>query len=358
MKQLDGKTGERYFNARVFILGIFFTVTISLLLADLNTFSKATVSIMLIPRSQAVADNITDIAADARELPKTLSFYERLLADNPRINDFTQGHSADERKELWNTYVQVADRQEKSGTIIDISLYAKKQADAQTLSQETARTLFTVMSHYYDIRTELDMRLVDGPIVSAMVKGLGWIIPLSIILGFLCAFLVSVLTENLFAFRHVFHGPKVKGALQGMAESESVLKKNAPASIEELYLPEELAIMKNVQKNTEKKVSAIPAETLLVQQEVSPEEMQKMQYPNFPEMPLGHELGAAKGGGAPDNLPVFDDASLQFGAPQAEPVQEVTEEVVEAPIVQTPKAHEPTQEEIKRRLNALLSGKM
>ena len=313
---------------------------------------------MLIPRSQEVASHIDDIAANARELPETLAFFERMLADNPGITDFTKGKTPDQRKELWNQYISINDAKGKSKTIIEISLYAKKQSDAEALSKKTAQTLFAVMGGYYDIRTELDMRIIDGPISGAAVRGLWWIISLSAIVGFLGAFVVSFATEKLFTFGFSLKSMTIRNQLEGMGNSALSPNVSTPSSIEDLYLPEELAAVKEAKKPTEE-TRQLPEKTAAVYSE----EMQKMQYPDFPEMPLGHDEAVSKGSVAPDNLPVFDGTSLRFGDVQenAAPLPEALGETKIASTEQHSapiKQHEPTQEEIKQRLNALLSGKL
>ena len=351
---MDAKRKNLKLNARIFILGIIFMTTLSLLLIDSNKLFRSTISVMLIPRSQEVASHIDDISANAQELPKTLAFFEKMLSDNPGVNDFTRGKTPDERKKLWNKYITVSQAKGGSETIIEISLYAKKQSDAEALSKKTAQTLFSVMSGYYNVKSELDMRVIDGPISSVAVNDLWWIISVSAAIGFLIAFLVHSITEKIFAFGFALKSRTLQNRLVDMTHTDFSPSASVPSSIEDLYLPEELAAVQNAEKASEE--IAQPQEAAAAS--ISSEEMRKMQYPDFPEMPMGHNGGMGRESVAPDNLPVFDGASFQFGAPKEDQVEPKKESCESSYQTEPVKHHEPTQEEIKKRLNALLSGKI
>ncbi|HEX7586406.1 MAG TPA: hypothetical protein VF390_02125 [Patescibacteria group bacterium] len=71
------------------------------------------------------------------------------------------------------------------------------QAQAEAISNQVTKDLATVMGKYYDTKTELDMRVIDGPIVYlvSQAKILNWIL-ISLLVGLLFSlvvFLVSVI---------------------------------------------------------------------------------------------------------------------------------------------------------------------
>jgi len=75
-------------------------------------------------------------------------------------------------------------------------------------------------------------------------------------------------------------------------------------------------------------------------------------YPNFPEMPVSHKVESS----APANLPVADDSFfIQNEAPtESSPSQSVESERDSI----ASETREPTPEELKKRLNELLKGKI
>lgn len=106
--------------------------------------------------SQAVTDN-------AIALTGTLTFYDRLLADNDLIDDTFFGYAPDTRKALWQKTVSVK-RQAESGALV-IRAQGETPEQAKRLAKQTTETLFAMMSFYYDVKQEVDMRIIDGPLV-------------------------------------------------------------------------------------------------------------------------------------------------------------------------------------------------
>jgi hypothetical protein len=354
MNYTDFKKRLKQIPMRVYILTLVLFVTIFLLLLDTSRMYKSTVSILLIPKSEIANTQIEEITSSAVEFPKMLSFFDRMLKDNSEIKDFTLGHTPDERKQLWNKYLKVSPKSTEVKNIVDISLYAKKQADSEILSRKTAQTLFSVMSGYYNVKTDLEMRIVDGPISSTIVLGMTWIILFSLIAALVLAFFIHIITEKFSLLAFNINGSQIKNVLQKISDPLLASRQQNINSIQDLYLPEELEAMKNDNINQQSNINELPKEALPEKEkEILPNQVAaslKMQYPNFPEMPV-HQ--APKAVSAPDNLPIFEDSSLQFGAPTEANIQEIKNE---QPLIQPEKRSEPTQEEIKKRLNALLGG--
>jgi hypothetical protein len=355
MNYIDIKKNLKQIPARVYILALVFVFTIFLLLLDSNRMYKSTISILIISKSEIAASQIEEINSNAVHFPKMLSFFERMLRDNSDIKDFTQGHTPDERKELWNKYLEVSEEKSGAKNIINISIYAKKQADSETLSKKTAQTLFSVMSGYYNVKTDLDMRIIEGPISSTIVFGMIWIVLFSMISGLMLAYLVHIITEKFSTLSFNINGSQIKNALQKISNPILDSKKQNLNSIEDLYLPEELEAIKNEKVVTEKTSEVTFEEKIKEEAATIPSEpisLPKMQYPNFPEMPIRQVIKTTE---APDNLPIFDGYSLQFSDPKQAVSNTIFEEKKEVKPIKQP---EPSQEEIKKRLNALLNGKI
>lgn len=152
---------------RSFAVTLFF-VTAAALLFWLDSFRayESEVRVLVIGKSPAVATD--QVVENFAELSKNLSFYERVLAGNDLIDDDFLGYSQDKRKELWNETVGVK-RSDKSGILI-ITARQDRAEKAKLLAEETTKTLFAVASFYYNIKTDIDMRIVDEPITKTVLR--------------------------------------------------------------------------------------------------------------------------------------------------------------------------------------------
>jgi hypothetical protein len=230
------------------------------------------------------------------------------------------------------------------------------------------RTLFDDVAFYYDVKNDVSLRIIDGPITKVHVSNLSALLLLSIVLGFLAVALLKIF---------VFSKKKISISKPDFSKINSFFdfKKNPTVSVEdELDSLNKLYAMEN--DVLPKEEIAAPQENGVKMEQVDPkiQEMKKLtkkmepsKYPNFPEMPLA---GVSKNS-APDNLPIADDSffagnfefdlaaeEIEKKIPEANeneiPVQASTE-IEEQPIAdQTPK--EPTPEQLKERLNQLLRG--
>ena len=89
------------------------------------------------------------------------------MENNDLIDDDFEGYSKDERKAHWNDIVSVH-RSDKSG-VLSVVATQDTPEKAKRLSEETVKTLFAVASFYYNIQTDIDVRVVDEPIVKTVV---------------------------------------------------------------------------------------------------------------------------------------------------------------------------------------------
>jgi len=325
------------------------------LLAQIAKTYRSTVTIMIIAKSPAAAQQKDAIADNIAALPRTLSFYDRLLADNPTISDPTAGSAPDKRKALWDGFMQVQQPNASDKSIIELSTLAKSPSDSQILSTDAARTLFSVASGYYDVKNDIDLRIIDGPITSAEVDGWQWLALWSMLIGVAAAYLIGELfssgsrtaSDSQKSFGNIFVTPKIKPI----------------ASLEDLYLSQD-------QQETFDVADAPDYGQPEMAEEISAEpaiEVPKWEYPNFPEMPA-HAISPSS---APANLPIADETlfsplpPVDTQAPSGEnttatmPQAEPTPEQLKARLSQlSGSAHEPTQDEIKNRLNQLLKGEL
>lgn len=265
----------------------------------------AETDILLVPKSDAASRNIQRLISTAQELPYSLAFYDELLQKNRDIEDLAPGLTDHKRKEAWNSQIKV---EQKGGSdILNIRASDEDQLQAEIISRQTARNIAIAMSRHYNIKTELDIRLIEGPIVGPGTKSSVW---------------------NLFFLSLIF------GLIAGVVA-------HLMFGREEAYFPARPSInfpTFTAPKKSEKKEARPSAAAKDV----------------FVEQLMREELAASgpRKAAAPENLPVGSEFVLG-AVRRAEKAEKKAEEI--AP---EPKTHEATEEEIKQRLNKLLGGKI
>jgi uncharacterized membrane-anchored protein YhcB (DUF1043 family) len=263
---------------------------------------KSEMRILLLPRSEVTARNIDQVLRNAEEIPLSLSFYNKMLELNTDIEDNLATLSDSQRKAAWDRIVKI-DTVRKSG-IIKINVYNKNQLQTEIISRQATSSLVTVLSKYYDIKTDLDMRIIDGPIVSIVSKISFWTL-------FLLSLILGILIGSVVYFMVKFFPKK-----ESLFKSESLKKYLQPAFQGK-------------------------AKTLSGYFSSSKEEAE-----NLDEMKAFEEAYSfEKKGSAPDNLPIADEKGDGLAV-----LQKSSENVSQ--II----TREATTNEVKARLNKLLNG--
>jgi tetratricopeptide (TPR) repeat protein len=342
-------------SLQAIIVGVILAVTSFLLLLDSQKNYTSSFDILVIPKSTIAAYDQGEILANLGQFPKSLSFYENLLKNNPDINDFSSGKSINQKKQAWDDMVLVG-RADPGSSILRLSITAKNQADGEILSQRTTRALIDTASQYYNIKTDIDFRIIDGPIVKSNTPGVWWILPLSLLLGCLGGMLLQMIVnplEKMFAINKSLE--KNEEANQDLRQDISKDAQKDGSYLEDLYKKEESDIPFSFEKYYEdSKANPLPMEEL----EHINKHVSKSMYPNFPEMPASSSFSTTAS--APDNLPIADDfifMAEQHNETQLQPKQE--SEIPEAAATTMGHQHqEPTEEELKNRLNQLLKGEL
>lgn len=155
---------------------------------------QSEIKVLLLPKSEVAAGNVDQIIENAKEIPRSLSFYDKLVELDPSIEDGSFNLSDEKRKIAWNSKIEIK-RIDKSG-IISISAFSNDQTQAENISNRIANDLAIVMGKYYDMKTDLDMRRIDGPIVYLVSQTniLNWIF-LSLLAGFFSSLLIFSVSE-------------------------------------------------------------------------------------------------------------------------------------------------------------------
>lgn len=318
---------------------------------------EAETEVMAVPKSLAVSQNMGRILGDMDRIMHTLSFYDDVLGQTGMADPAT-GLSDVQRKDFWNSVLHT--RKSENSDIILIKYFASDGLQARSMSLQSAKSLAYEMSRSYNIKTELDVRIIDGPIVygsygnlslsylflrSLVVGLIGGV--LAVLLFFLYEKTLVAYEENRFRWIH-----EKKEGSEGAVSEDSLFKEAAERpiveDIEYVFPPKEEP------KKTE--LEKMPRET--------PE---KKTEEEIKEKNINHHKKAS----APSNLPIAGedvmalfgkaDASVPAAEEKTEPARNAAHSATdgEKPAEQEKNVHrEPTEEEVRERLNKLLGGGM
>jgi len=288
---------QQKFSAYFFILTLILSAVFCFLFLENFKSYKSQVTILLIPKSEKIAVQSEQIAQNLTEFPRNLSFYEKLLADNKNIKDELAGCSKDKRKKLWNKKLEI--NREKNSGIIKIGISNDNQVKSEKIARQTAFTLFNTASRYYNIKNEIDLRIIDEPITSLKMKSWPWLIFLSVLAGTFLSYLIT----SIFSKAEIF------------------------------FLKARSGI--NLAKPYRQNFSSWTDATQRKEKSDKPEKKSK-------------PITAAKKSQAPSNLPIADDSGAALE--DAGINKDATEKIISS--------EEPSEEELKERLNQLLRGEL
>lgn len=334
---------------RLYFVTLFFvTLAAALFWLDFFRAYRAEMQILVIGKTQATSTD--QVVENFAELTHNLSFYEKVIAGNDLLDDDFAGLSKDKRKARWNAMLSV-ERGENSG-MLTLSLTHERSEIAKLFAEETAKELFETAGFYYNVKTDLDMRVVDGPIVKTVISD-PWLY--AVATG-ATGIAVTTLFFWLLQVAPTFFGGTKKGVNMG-----------GEKAYPDFHIGESVPLI-----DPKKFVPSRPASLSFE----APTAEEKQEEKQIREEILSTHHSAAPANlpvAAPDdrNLPVaMEDLPFQFEEVTAEEVPEETEqeekesekesaseESVSHPSEKTPeKLPEPTVEEYKRRLNELLRG--
>lgn len=356
-------------SIRIWVVGVIFSITSFIILADIGKEYKSELTILIIPKSQIVVGQVDNIVQNISNFPKLLSFYKKLLSNNAELEDRFSGFSADQKKKMWNDNVEIEIiGGEGNGSMVVITAYGKTKSEAVLYARKTVGTLLEVVSKYYDIKNDIDIRIIDGPITSAVFKGVGYLIFFSIFIGFILALaLDSILSSS----GKVFKGGKdfttkkatsLRSILKTKLKNQKTNNENEDGT---RHISYDTSDYQKERRQDEFSKHLDSKKTIDVEEfRVVHNRIQEDDYPNFPEMPT-RDSGR---GDAPNNLPVAESA-MQFGkteeslsrrkddVAETNEITQVSKEISEKDgNEEKTKKGEPTEKEIRDRLNKLLNG--
>lgn len=357
---LKNNSSGSLFSLQLLVLGLILTVTFFLLLVDVSKTYTSSINVLISAKSEVFAQQNRQIVGNIIEFPKTLAFYDRLLKYNTDIKDIASGKSLDQRKKFWNDMFSIQ-RVGKDSSIIKISITTKNEIDANQLAQKTARTLFDVVAMHYDIKNDIELSIIEGPAAHPNISQWYWTLPLSLILAFTIAICLRyILSEagKLFINRTGTirnNGLFDSNKLFGTKVSDS--RQAELGLLEELYAaeqPENIFPALSGQEKTENISEPGKDESKIREMKKITKIMEPGKYPNFPEMPMYK----AEKNSAPENLPIADDSFLAGDNMAEQFSEQLSLSDKEAGAKEAPSNEEPTQQQLKERLNKLLRGEL
>lgn len=330
---MENRTKIKYFSFVAILVAVIYFV----ILFPKNRVYRGEVQILLISRNNVVDEKIDSMTENAKNIPTTLSFYDRVIKTY-EINDPSKSFPSQKRKDYWNSIMK-AQRVDGSN-IIRLTAYEKNRDQAEKRAGIYAKELIDTLARYYNIKYQLDSRIIDEPIISfdffrsvlpTATKSIFW----GIIAGIFDIILISVIPETEIKKRMFI--PKI---------SKSIFAKNnnLPEYTEPDYFPFTHKETKGAEMVTKEEKKEAP----------------RVIKPSTPE----------KKSAAPENLPFADESEVEeklYAGGSVEKTENIPaisqEEVRKTEEKKEDDAkkdifREATPEEVKERLNKLLSGKL
>ncbi len=348
------------------ILALFCIGTAAFVSLDMFRGYQAEVSVLVLPTTESmnVADQMVENIAI---LPTTLSFFDALLASDNRLTEFSSldEESIDARSANWKNMLSV-ERHGESG-VITYRIQTNNREEAMIFARQMTTVLFQKVGMYYDIRSDISIRLIESPVVRASISQPFFWIASSLMVGMLLALCVTLLF-SLIRFGSYTVTTQLQKNSTPFSDEISMVARSTETALPtfrpDTFVPKKPTVLFSeegeARARAEKQrepinLSPHPLIEPVVQQKEDVTQDVPKKTPDV-SMPSSAFVRAE----APSNLPFIDEAAFlaQFSGSNTEEVSPapVHEEPVGDTLVneKTPSLSEPTIEEYRRRLNALL----
>ncbi len=368
------------------VLALFFVGTAAFTLLDTFRGYRAEVTVLVLPlsTSQTPAEQMVENIA---LLPTTVSFFDAMLASDKNLTEFSalDEQSVNTRSLQWKNMLTVK-RQGGSG-MVTYMIRAENQEEATRFARQISQVLFQKVGTYYDIRSDVSLRLIEGPLVrSSLTSPIAWIFSS---LGIGVALAVGImLLGNLLRLMMNIPQRKTVSTNENITPLSRPIENALPSIHPDIFVPKKPTVFFSEEGEARareekreynphlitphtKPASAPakePALTTTVTLKAEPpislptKELPKIVVSPQPQ-PTPALISKAE---APSNLPFIDEATFlaQFSSAttsepvtnQAMPKTETFEQICAEPDATTAPAlpEEPTMEDYRRRLNELL----
>lgn len=304
------------------------TGAVFLLALNMNRTYQSETEIIFLPKNAYVASSLDVVLSNAKQVASSAFFYKKLVEENQNIEDPVDQLTEYKRKEYWNNIMTI-ERLEKS-SVLRMRIINEDQEQAELLASSTAKDIALAMSRHYDIRNDLDVRVIENVFTRSISTAWTWKWILGSVAG---GFVLSV------AIAWVLAQKRKENALRANSNSQS--SKLWYSSVgQKVNDPTKSARKDSLEKEISHKKTVSPI----------------IAIPQKDSVVGGKEVFFfGKKMSAPENLPVGSEFVLNKTAPtdnvssENETGEKKTERILD---------HEATPEEVKKRLNRLLRGEM
>lgn len=285
-------------------------------------------------------------------------------------------------------------------SVLSLRAMLKTRNETKSLLDVLTKQLVNRLSQFYNVESELDLRVIDGPRFETKVSSWPLFVGASLGSGFIITtifFLFLSLLERIFSHRaqeravreayrispETFrpkaavppYWSKSEETIAPVESQEETFQAAEPLEPSTAAEPEEPE-QEEVYQYEEMFTDPNPADVIeMLPEETGVNEEQVIEVSNHPlqsesENDAESQSHGVATGPAPDNLPIFEDlspleaATARLFKADIDETTTLQAEAAETELVKTfeepvkPQTEEPTQEEYKRRLNELLSGRL
>jgi hypothetical protein len=176
---------------------IFFTVL------NFNQIYRSEISILVIPKSEKAVQNSDQIIENIRNIPQTLFFFNRIISiDEKFLSDQIEDLPDNKKKKYWNSKIGT-ERISEAG-IFKIIISDRIRYRSEFLCLKTSEELIKTIGIYYDIKKDVDVRIIDG-LVTEYVSGVSkiFLFFVSIVFSLLLSFLINFILVFLFKKKNI-----------------------------------------------------------------------------------------------------------------------------------------------------------
>lgn len=345
---MNGKMPKelRDLAAYFFIASLFVSFSVGLGLVDSFSRYRSEFSVMVLP--QGSGTSLREAAENTVELSKTpafrQSFFDSIATDMNDWGDLSEGSQIDAYANLIMVSVP------RDGSVFTVIGYAADRDDAAVFSRSATDALVRFAGHYYNVKTDVGFRIIEGPKTTKEVAHPGWFVLTSVALGCLITglfFGMLFLIPKLFSFGrrsfggHALFRPDVfepKKPVDTFQETAGTRETVAFAAVPNLPIEQEMP----------KKVS-VPEHVPAAAPVVTPKAHAPINLPGSfsPEEEAFLREFTFVGEESPVLNTADESSTSDAPAEGASPVASSLEENCE-----------PNEEEYKRRLNQLLRGNL
>lgn len=298
-----------------------------LLLLESHKKYVSEISIIFIPKSEIAAQDAERIIGNMEILPTKMFFYDRMAM-----------YDKDIESKISN-FTEIGSEREENSSIVKLSVIAKDRSDSTALAKTAAKTLFNVMGFYYDIKKDADFRIVEDPTAKVSVTDWTSMAVSSLLIGIFSLFAINFIFQNISSYSGSLKR-KAKKATNFFEVSRRIKAKPEITKEDEIYQikaksPSVPAVPAPLEKKSPapENLPTVPGKLTFVDEDYFRNNIIK-----------GTRVGPEK------------TEKPEVAASKTEP--SVFAEVAGGNKETADFHREPTQEELKKRLNQLLRGEL